>query len=582
MSQQLASSTRRKFLSTLASPAMQAETTLQDTTSEIPERFMRSPNNPEAIAGHGRAFVIPPLAVIALNRMGFGPRPGDVAAFNALGATDDARLDAYVEQQLVPDTIDDSACEARFSGLTTHQKTARELWDEHWRIDNVDFSVRTIPGREAIAMKWNRAIHSKRQLKEALTDFWHDHFSIYWEETPTWTMLMHYDRDVIRPNILGNFRTMLGAVTKSPTMMWYLDQVFSSDDGPNENFARELLELHTLGSENYYGALASSEVPGYPNPAGYVEDDVFEVTKALTGWSIRYQWWDASIGDTGEFIARDDWHNVDAKVVLGQPLAANQSALDDGEQVLDILAEHPGTATFVARKLCRRFISDFPPQSIVDSTAQVFLDNVTAPDQLTKVMRHLLKSAEFRSTWGEKTKRPFHAAVSALRSADCDYTFQPIEWPGDDFSNAFNWYYGETGHAPFEWHPPNGYPDFGAVWQSSSSFVMRLRMLNYLVDESDATRENWLLNVIDATPKDDLSPNALVDFWIDRIFGYELNPATRDYFVDFMAQGRNPSYQLAMIVPPPNEDEDWNGHQPWARLRALVGLMFMSPEFQLR
>ncbi|HFC12378.1 MAG TPA: DUF1800 domain-containing protein [Anaerolineae bacterium] len=570
MAQPTVPTARRDFLISLSPSQLQTK-----------QRAMRSPENPVVTAGFGRAITMPSLAALTLNRAGFGHAAGDIAAFEALGADDQARLTAWVDQQLAPDLIDDSACDERIANgvYVTHEKTAAQLWSEHYRNDVWAEVVR--PGLEAISLKFLRAMYSKRQLKEVLVDFWHNHFSIYWEAGASWSMLMQYDRDCIRPNVLGSFRTMLGAITKSPSMMFYLNQVESSQDGPNENFARELLELHTLGAEHYYGTMAPEDVPGYPNPVGYVEEDVFALTKALTGWTIRYRWWDDDFGDTGEFFTYQPWHNTEAKQLLGQPIAAGQTALAEGEAILDMLAAHPATATFIARKLCRRLVADFPPETLVQSTAQVFLANLNAADQLAQVVRHILLSAEFSNTWGAKIKRPFGVAVSALRAAGCTHTFQTRQQT-DDWTDTFFWLFSFTGHNPHEWHPPNGYPDFAPVWRSTSSLVMRWRVLAWLADDEDNGLE--LLPIYADTLATGLrSPNAIVDYWIGRIFGYTLSAETRDTLVAFLAQGRNPAYNMTFDpIDWQADPQDWDLVRLWDRVRSLVGLMFMTPEFQLK
>ena len=558
---------RRRFLrgnfSSGAESKAQAENTIRPIHHPSTPRTLPTQTN-----ARNQAMETPPLSVLVLNRAGFGPRPGDIAAFEALGTDDDARLAAYVAQQIDYTAIDDQPVEDKLTaaGFITHNKSLTQLWSDHLR-NGTDWHETAQPGYESRAMKFVRAIHSKRQLHEAMVDFWHNHFSIYLWDDVTPSIFMQFDLKVIRPNALGNFHDLLVAVAQNPCMLFYLDNVFSSVDGPNENYARELLELHTLGSEHYYGQLAPENVPGYPNPVGYVEEDVFAVTKALTGWSIKYMSWISPEEDTGEFVYRDDWHDTSEKQILGQTLPANQTAEQDGNALFDILAAHPATATFVCRKLVRRFIADSPPESLVASAAAIFNANVDAPNQIALVMEHILLSAEFRTSWGQKMKRPFEAAVSAMRAGDCDYTFRYFD---DELTNHFIWLYNFAGHMPFEWHSPNGYPDIAGVWQSTSSLLMRWRSIHWLPDGKDESA--WLIDILGQTPTDARSANALTDFWIERIFGYVLNSQTRQYLVDFMAQGRNPAYDLPFDTEESIQD----------RLRALVGLMFMTPEFQTK
>ena len=504
----------------------------------------------------------PSAAVIAFNRMGFGPRPGDIAAFNALGSNDVDRLTAYVDQQISPGSIDDSACDARISaaGFTTLNKSQAQLWQDHVEAD-VSWSERIRPFYEIERMAFLRGVHSKRQLVEVLTDFWHNHFNIYGYDywcAPLW---VHYDRDVIRGNQLGNFREMLEAVAKSPCMLYYLDNYTSTNAGPNENWARELIELHTLGAKNYLGVMRQVDVPldGTGKPVGYVDDDVFEATRCFTGWTFDF--------DTGLFEYRSDWHDHFQKTVLGSYMAPNQAALADGLDVLDAVAFHPATASHIAEKLCRRLISDDPPQTVVDAATAVFEAGQNDSDQLAQVVRTILLSEEFRTTWGEKIKRPFEVAVSAMRAAGAEFSFSIDESETD----SYLWRYDQAGQPLFSWRAPNGYPDVKEDWQSATPRVHLWRMCNWLVDVEDDS-DNFLLDVVDQTPAHVRTANELVDFWIDRALGRAMPAAERSELVEFMAQGHNPTYDLPI-------DSDFDTQE---RLRSLVSLIFMSPSFLWR
>jgi uncharacterized protein (DUF1800 family) len=514
---------------------------------------------------------LPPLAVVLLNRAGFGPRPGDLAAFAALGGTDAARLQAWVDQQLDPATIDDSEAEARIaaSGYTTLGKSLAQLWADHVVPDNLPWQDRIRPIAETTLATFLRGVYSRRQLFEVLVEFWHNHFSVYgWEfyEAPTW---VHYDRDVIRANALGNFRQLLEAVTRSTPMLLYLDNWLNSEDGPNENYARELLELHTLGDDSYFGTVPRSEVPldGGGVQVGFVDEDVFAVTRALTGWSLDGDpWWDLESGNGG-YLYRPDWHDTGAKNVLGVELPAGQPAEKDGQDVFDLLASHPATGRFVAGKLCRRLLGDFPPAALVDAAAAVFTAQAAAPDQIAQVVRTILLSPEFAATFGAKVKRPFEIVVGALRAGGADFPF--IE--GDSDSDTLDWLFYLTGHYPFSWHPPNGYPDVAGAWTGTSPRVMTWRLTNWLVDVEGGDGA-YRLDAAAQTPAGVRSANGLVDFWIDRIFGRPLVAAVRQELVEFMAQGHNPDFDLPL-------DSDGDTRE---RLQSLLGLMFLSPDFLWR
>ena len=522
----------------------------------------------------GAAPALPPVAVIALNRMGFGPRPGDVAAFLALGPNDTARLDAYVDQQLDPGSIADTQLDNRMAvanfasiGLSDNPDTyLATLWD--WYInDNAPGgqSSSSIPHNELIRAKFLRAMFSKRQLVEVLAEFWHDHFNVHIDDSSfVRATLPHLDL-VIRQNQLGRFRDLLEAVTRSTAMLYYLDQYTSSAAGPNENFCRELFELHTLGAENYLGVMPQNQVPtdGNGKPIGYVDADVFEATRCMTGWSFSHG--NGADGDTGLFYYRPDWHDRFQKNVLGVFVPQDQADEKDGMDVLDALASHPGTGRHIARKLCRKFIADEPPQSLVDSVATIFTAQWQAPDQLKQVYEAILKSPEFASTWGEKVKRPFHIAVSALRATTTAFTPR-----NDSDTSSFLGRFDDTGHEPYHWPAPNGYPDVRAAWSSMSPMVAAWRLVGWLIDFENGSGVHYL-DVVGQTPADVRTPNELVDHWIQAVLSRPMDPTDRQTLVEFMGQGINPDFDL-----------DLSDENTADRLRSLVGLIFMSPDFLWR
>ncbi|MGB0385086.1 MAG: DUF1800 domain-containing protein [Ardenticatenaceae bacterium] len=526
------------------------------TSTQKPVRYMRTPESRQREqVTLGELPALPPLEVIALNRMGFGPLPGELEAFRALGDSDEARLQGYVEQQLNPQAIDDSEFETRLTalGLTTLTKTRAQLWADHVTA-NPEWSVRIQPVRETTQAAFLRGVYSRRQLVEVLADFWHNHFSVYGWGYWIGPVFVDYDRDVIRAHMFGNFREMLEAVATHPAMLYYLDNHSSSDGGPNENYTRELFELHTLGAEHYLGVMAQKEVPTDENglPIGYVDNDIYEATRCFTGWRV------ASGDDTsndGSFYYREDWHDRFQKLVLGQFIPNDQEAMKDGRDVLDLLAAHPGTGRHIARKLCRRFISDTPPERIVEEAAAVFTANVNASDQLTQVVRTILLSPEFSSTWGEKIKRPFELFCSVLRATDATYT------PTDSM-----WWYDQTGHELFSWPAPNGYPDFKEDWSSTMPMLQRWRMINRIINGVDGIQ----LDILNRSPSSG-SANELTDLWTNHILGRPMSEANRTEIVYFMADGRGGD------IPFDLTDEEHS-----ERLRHMVGLILLSPDFQWR
>ncbi|HAJ34490.1 MAG TPA: DUF1800 domain-containing protein [Chloroflexi bacterium] len=509
----------------------------------------------------------PTPEVIALNRMAFGPRPGDLDALMALGSDSVARLQAYVEQQTNPATIDDSACDAMIAaqGFTTLGKSRQQLWLDHVVKQNVTWDERMQPARETLHATFLRAVYSKRQLVEVLADFWHNHFNVYgWDSWSAGTWV-YYDRDVVRGNLFGNFRQMLGAVAKSAAMLYYLDNVSNTSAGPNENYARELFELHGLGAENYFGVASIVGPDGkylHPapkdasgNPLMYVDEDIYAATQCFTGWRIDQA--------TGEFRFEDAVHAKYSKIVLAQATPSG-AGVQDGEFVLDLIANHVGTARYISRKLCRRLISDDPPESVVQAAADVFYSQRNAPDQLKQVVRTILLSPEFSTTWGQKIKRPFEYVVSLLRASNANFAW----------SDSFRYRYEAMGQALFSWRPPDGYPDRKENWSSTMPMLQRWRMCNWLMDGwkvggSGEDKDNPRIDCRSQMPAEVTTPIAIVDYWAQRILGRNLPDDERQPLIDFMAAGRKPENSL-----PADQIND--------RLRFLVGLIFMAPSFQWR
>ena len=523
---------------------------------------IRAPDSHRSTARDGvRALEtppLPPLEVIALNRLAFGPRPADLAAFRALGATDDARLQAYLDQQLNPASIDDSACDARIvaASLPTLAMTLPQLWNDYYRAQGVD---QQLPAKEVRAATCIRAVYSKRQLFEVLVDFWHNHFNVYaWDDSYASSTWAHYDRDVIREHALGNFRQMLEAVATSTAMLYYLDNYLNQAAGPNENYARELLELHTLGAENYLGVGDQNSVPGYPSsPVGYVDDDIYEATRCFTGWRVN-NGSSGAPGNDGTFLYHDTWHDRFQKTVLGKYIPENQVAQKDGRDVLDALAAHPGTARFVCRKLCRRLIGDDPPQTVVDAAAAVFTAQQSAPDQLKQVVRAIALSPEFRAAWGQKIKRPLEAAISMLRAVDAEFSLPP--------DGNFRSYYDRMGQPLFGRRTPDGYPDARTDWANTTSLLYRWRFCYYMI-KGDIV--GVTVDLASQMPAGLTTPNAIADYWIDRLLGRPMDAQSRAEVAGFLAQGADPAVALTAA-------------EIAERLPRVVELILMSPDFQWR
>ena len=558
----------------------------------------------------------PALAVKVLNKAAYGPRPGDIAAFNALGGNDDDRLDAWLDTQLDPDGIDDSDCDDRIAaaGYTTLGMSVPQAWATHVRGSSASggpaaWPRRYYPAEEAYCVKLIRAVYSERQLYEVMVDFWHSHFNVMGWEFNIAPVFMHYDRDVMRGTrpgsggkryALGNFRALLEEVAKAPAMLMYLDNKSSTRAGYNENFARELCELHTLGARNYYPGNDPALVPGADigAPEGYCDNDVYEAARALTGWTMRDAHWefpDTPEYDTGEFFYYSDWHDIAGKFFLGRYMVANRPAQADARQVFDILAAHIGTARHLCGKLCRRLIGDDPPPELIESAATIWQAQWQAQDQIAQVLRHILLSDAFRNTWGEKVKRPWEAVMHALRATSAQFTPRVRPTSGWDAYVDFNDRIAQTGNGPWRWPTPDGFPDTASKWQSVSALSQTWRLFSRLMELRDTVGGDapFFARVEQSTKAALAAParsaNAIVDFWIARVFGYDIAPARRTQLIDFLRQNAAATDTLDLDEDDfegdvPRHQGRWNGnnrsrHYSIARLRATVALMLMTPEF---
>ena len=313
--------------------------------------------------------------------------------------------------------------------------------------------------QELIDNKLYRALYSNRQLEEVLVDFWLNHFNVFNGKGPVRMLLTSYERDAIRPNVLGKFRNLLLATARHPAMLFYLDNWQSQaprDDvapaqanvrrpGLNENYGRELMELHTLGVDG-----------------GYTQDDVIAVARAFTGWTIY------DPNRIAEFQFNPAFHDRKEKKVLGHTIPAGGSE-QDGIQVIDILARHPSTAKFISKKLAQRVVADDPPASLVDRMAKTF----TATDgDLRAVVETMLTSREFLSegAWQAKLKSPFEMVVSAVRALGADVTD----------TTALTQRITELGQPLYGKAEPTGYSTTADAWANSAGFLGRINFAGAL------------------------------------------------------------------------------------------------------
>jgi uncharacterized protein (DUF1800 family) len=345
----------------------------------------------------------------------------------------------------------------------------------------MDFGERIRPATEVISASLIRAVHAEAQLREVMTQFWHDHFNVNaLKDEYTAAFFASHDA-TLRAHALGSFRTLLGDVAKSPAMLYYLNNADSIASPANENFARELLELHTLGAGNYLNDRYSDwrAVPGAEAglAEGYLDLDVYEVARAFTGWSVGDGRWlaegeNAPLSGQMHYVAR--WHDPYQKRILGHEFAPHRGPMEDGEEVLDILARHPGTARFVCEKIARRFLSDDPDPALVDRLAGVFLAAANAPDQIAQVLRALILSPEFAAP-PAKMRRPFEFLAAIYRATGAEVTSD---------ENGFHWQLGRAGWRQHEYGPPTGHPDKMPAWTGAST-------LNRYVDFALAGLEEW-------------------------------------------------------------------------------------------
>jgi uncharacterized protein (DUF1800 family) len=294
-----------------------------------------------------------------------------------------------------------------------------------------------------------RAVLSHRQLEEVLTDFWFNHFNVFLDKGADRYLTTSYERDVIRPHVLGKFHDLLLATAESPAMLYYLDNWESAGPntgrgrarrGLNENYGRELMELHTLGVDG-----------------GYTQKDVTEVARCFTGWTIR----NLQSGQ-GQFYFNPAMHDRGEKVVLGVTIPAG-GGQEDGLKVLDILAHHPSTARFISRSLAVRFVSDNPPQSLVDRMAKTFRRK---DGDLREVMKTMLNSREFwsRGAYRSKMKSPLEMVASSVRAVggDIDYGFALVQQVT------------QLGEPLYRKQEPTGYSNQSQDWVNSASLLARM------------------------------------------------------------------------------------------------------------
>jgi uncharacterized protein (DUF1800 family) len=528
-------------------------------------------------------------ALHALNRLAFGPRPGDADRLLQQG------VDAWIEQQLHPERIDDRAVESRLVQYVTLRMNDREIWDRYYapildarksakamavdgeaqpdRKEMMAKARRELPRdqrpnvvmEDLVAQRILRAAESDRQLNEVMVDFWMNHFNVYAGKGIDRFMLTSYERDAIRPHIWGRFEDLLRATAKSPAMLFYLDNARSSaaldhrperaqrfaerrgrrrermaDEmsaakkvapkanrgGLNENYAREIMELHTLGVDG-----------------GYSQKDVTELARVFTGWTIQKP------ENGGGFIFRAGMHDVQEKNVLGVHFAAG-GGQEEGERMIALLAHHPATAHHIAYQLCQRLVADEPPPALVARVAKRFL---TSGGDLRETVRAVTTSAEFWSprAYRAKVKTPFEYVVSAMRAAGTR-----IDDP-TPIARALN----QIGEGLYQAQPPTGYSDRADTWMNSGALLNRLNFSLALAANKMKGVRTDVSTLISADATRD--PGESVDALARALTGGTLTDATRATI----------SARLTKSDPPAAANDR-------AQLGTAAGLILGSPEFQ--
>ncbi|WP_223638318.1 DUF1800 domain-containing protein [Corallococcus sp. EGB] len=502
-------------------------------------------------------------AVHVLQRLAYGPSGRDLAEMKRLG------VDGWVEAQLQPASGAPlpSGLEAKLQAFPTLGMSMAQLVEDYPRPPPempAEEKRERGPARvvfERSSARVLRAVESPRQLEEVLVDFWFNHFNVSEDKGAVRWLATSYERDAIRPHVFGTFRELLGATAHHPAMLFYLDNWRSTREGLsqeelrhprrfrrqaammedaedeedakpklglNENYARELLELHTLGVDG-----------------GYTQDDVREVARCFTGWSIRQPRKEPA------FVFRKVAHDTDAKVVLGQAIPTGGGERD-GERVLDLLANHPATAHHVALKLAQRFVADDPAPELVDRVAKVFLDT---KGDLRAVYRALFQSPEFQSpeVRAGKVKTPFEYVVSALRATNAQVEVTP----------RLLRHLALMGEPLYRAPAPTGFPEVAEPWVNSGALVARL---NFGLDLVGGRLPGARVSVDAFAPRQ--APTAVE--WVDglgqALLGTKPSEETRATILAALAEKREAAG--AVDEAPPVD------------VPLIAGLLLGSPEFQ--
>ncbi len=478
-------------------------------------------------------------AVHALSRFAFGPRPSDVERVAKMG------VDAWLRAQLAPGS--DPAVDAKVARLRATKLSTKELLDAYPKGKGGDGTPADLE-RELATAKVVRAVESERQLEEVLVDFWFNHFNVDAKKGAVKWLVAPYEREAIRAHVFGKFRDLLGATAKHPAMLFYLDNWRSAassgkpkgkkPSGLNENYARELLELHTLGVDG-----------------GYTQDDVKEVARAFTGWTIDKP------KEVGAFVFRPGMHDAGAKKVLGKTI--DVGGIGDGEAVLDLVATHAATAHHLSLALARRFVSDDPPSALVDQVAKVFL---TSNGDLRKTYEALFFAPEAWSDAAKKSKvkDPFETVVSSIRAVGGTFAFgeagnkKGLAGPVEPLLRTLE----GLGEPIYHCAPPTGFPERATAWVGTGALVSRIRFAVALSEDRFRVGGAGVVWDPHAVVPDGKDP--LVDRVARALLHAPLAAATRT------------AIQKELDAMPDEPDEDSQRR----RLTRAIGLVLGSPDFQ--
>jgi uncharacterized protein (DUF1800 family) len=521
----------------------------------------------------------------ALNRLGYGPQPGEVAHIKQTG------LEQWIDLQLHPEKIDDAALRARIDNLPALGMNAKTLLAEYPQPDAaakrmgitvVEYrkrmdalahppqGVHPAPSKlpqemlnELEQEKILSAVYSQRQLEQQLTDFWFNHFNVFaYKDLDLW-LLAPYEHDAIRPHALGKFRDLLEATAKSPAMLFYLDNYLSADPrafapkpktapparrgapprassrrplppiggkrGLNENYGRELMELHTLGVDG-----------------GYTQQDVVEVARCFTGWTITEPRVDP------QFYFDDRIHDPDPKRVLGKKIRAG--GIKDGEQVLELLSKNQRTAHHISLELAQHFVSDTPPERLVERMSKTFRKS---NGDLREVMRTMIYSPEFwsRAAYRAKVKTPFELVVSTSRALGADI---------DDAMPLVGWV-SRIGEPLYQYLQPTGYSDKAEAWVNTGALLNRLNFAITLASNRVAGSGVQLAPLLGTDSADD--PYQALDRAVDVFLAGQVSETTRATLVK---ESSDPQVLGAKLAAPVRQ----------ANLGLITGLVLGAPEFQ--